>query len=852
MRAEDWPRVEELFHVALALGGAERDAYLVRECGGDAGLRGEVESLVAAFESERSFIERPALSFGMRVLSEGLAGSLVGSTVGHYKVVRPLGQGGMGEVYLADDSVLERPVALKFISGGLVGDEWAREQLTQEARAVARLEHPNICAVYGFEEDDGRHFIVMQYVEGETLSTLLRASRPDAKGALDLAEQIASALAAAHARGVVHRDVKPQNIVVTADGQAKVLDFGLAKFVRPPQQQPGAATRAGTPGVTAHAGLVLGTLAYMSPEQARGEALDCRSDIFSLGVLLHEMLTGRNPFLRETEEETVEAVKGEEVPPLDCLPQPLRGRVERVTRKCLAKDRALRYETADELLRDLRSARAPRLPLKRIAAVALALVLALASFAAYVYVKMSKVHTLAVLPITNASEDPEGDYLSKGLTRDLFDKFSYLPRLRIKLPSVAPPGTDEGDRLLRAGRELQADAVLSGSIVKQDGSLRLRLTLLDTANASPMWDAAFDLRSANVFALQDEVTREVSAKLGLWLIGNERSLLTKRQTESDEAMHLYMEGQSYYMKRDRDNVQKAIDLFERARELDHSFAKAYAGLAVSYVLAANVASGPLLQPKLAMEKARWNARQALETGPLLPEAHASMGLMKMSYMEGRQEAEQEFRRAIELDPDYAQARYWYSNLLAASGRFDESIRESEIARSLDPYSPIAEMNYGRALYYARRFDEAETYFRRLLETSPDNKQFQHMAGYLFLRQGHYDEGVAILEKLHAEDPLYGTAALGYAYGKVGRYEEARATLRELDELSTQERPVPQFEKAVVYIGMGDRDAAFAMLERAYQEQFGQLLIYLTIDPIYDDLRADPRYADLVRRINQTP
>jgi tetratricopeptide (TPR) repeat protein len=226
--------------------------------------------------------------------------------------------------------------------------------------------------------------------------------------------------------------------------------------------------------------------------------------------------------------------------------------------------------------------------------------------------------------------------------------------------------------------------------------------------------------------------------------------------------------------------------------------------------------------------------------------------MKMSYMEGRQEAEQEFRRAIELDPDYAQARYWYSNLLAASGRFDESIRESEIARSLDPYSPVAEMNYGRALYYARRFDEAETYFRRLLERSPDNEQFQHMAGYLFLRQGHYDEGVAILEKLHAEDPLYGAAALGYAYGKVGRYEEARAALRELDALSTPEKPLPQFEKAVVYIGMGDRDAAFAMLERAYQEQFGQLLIYLTIDPIYDDLRADPRYADLVRRINQTP
>ncbi|HEX8354163.1 MAG TPA: tetratricopeptide repeat protein, partial [Pyrinomonadaceae bacterium] len=513
--------------------------------------------------------------------------------------------------------------------------------------------------------------------------------------------------------------------------------------------------------------------------------------------------------------------------------------------------RALREARAPVLVPETTpGARFPRLRRHagRVAAAALALALLLSSFAAYAYVKLSRVHTLAVLPITDASGEPEGNYLSKGLTRNLFDKFAYLPRLRIKLPSVAPPGAAGGDGPLRAGRELKADAVLSGNIVKRDGKLRLHLVLLDTADASRLWDASFDLGSPDVFALQDEVTREVASRLGLWLVGDERKLLTKRQTESDEAMRLYMEGQSYYLKRDRENIRKAIDRFEKARSLDASFAKAYSGLADSYVLAANVAYGPL-PPKVAMERARWNARQALETGPALAESHVSMGLIMMMYTQERREAEQEFRRAIELDPYYAPAHYWYSNLLAAEGRFDESVRASEVARGLDPYSPQAEMNYGRALYYARRFDEAEAHFRGLLEKSPDDPLFLRMRGFLLVRQARYDEGIALLERVHAKDPLRAAAALGYAYGRAGRYEEARAMLRELDELSTPESPVPPFEKALVYIGTGERDAAFRMLERAYDEQFFQLLIYLTTDPIYDDLRPDPRFADLAQRLN---
>nr|MDQ5835996.1 serine/threonine protein kinase [Acidobacteriota bacterium] len=395
MTTSEWQRLEELFHAALRLSGAEREDYLARACGAEEALRREVESLVGAFESERSFIERPALSLGMRVLTERLAESLVGRAVGHYKVERLLGRGGMGEVYLAEDCVLERPVALKFIADGFVGDDWAREQLMKEARAVARLEHSNICAVYGVDEADGHSFIVMQYVEGETLSSLLRRGPLGLGRALDLAAQMVGALSAAHERGVIHGDIKPQNIIVTADGQVKVLDFGLAKLVR---QRPGA-EGAGDPRQTLHGGGVVGTPAYMSPEQTRGEDLDQRSDIFSFGVILYEMLAGENPFLRDTIEETISAIRAEDPPPLDASLRDAPERLEALVRRCLAREREGRAESADLLLRELRSLREPaqglvsrlrarvaptRRHLARYAAAALALVCLLLAAAGFV------------------------------------------------------------------------------------------------------------------------------------------------------------------------------------------------------------------------------------------------------------------------------------------------------------------------------------------------------------------------------------------------------------------------------------------------------------------------------------
>ncbi|HWW75802.1 MAG TPA: protein kinase, partial [Pyrinomonadaceae bacterium] len=743
--------------------------------------------------------------------------------------------------------------------GNYAGDEWAREQMMKEARAVARLEHPNICPVYSVEEIDGHHFIVMQYVEGETLAALMRRERLAPGRAAALAGQVASALAFAHARGVIHRDVKPQNIMVTAGGQAKVLDFGLAKFVRP-QRDPGA--EGGDPVQTLHLGDVVGTPAYMSPEQARGEELDFRSDIYSFGVVLYEMLSGRNPFLRETVEETIAAVGNDDVPPPPAGGR--RGALGQVALRCLAKESARRPASAALLVDEIRALRefkgsaatkrgrprfaSVRRHARKLTAAALALLLLLSAGAAYVYQKVSTMHTLAVLPIVNQSGDPTTYYLAEGFTRNLFDKFSYLPRLKVRLPSVVPPDKSAQAELAGIGRELNAEAVLTGRVFRDGRSLLLRLTLLRAEDAALIWEGTYNLEGAYTFAVQDEITREVASHLDLWLVGG---ALNRRQTDSEEALGLYMRGRyEWSQRKNPGSMERAIGFFEQAVAKDPSFAKAYAGLADCYALRNNVAYGAA-GVKEAVEKARFAALRAVEAGPSLPEAHTSMALVKMQYDWDWAGAEHEFERALDLNPDYAPAHYWYSNLLAVLGRFDESLREAESARALDPYAPISEHNCARAFYYARRYDEAAARFRSLTERYPDYAQFRHMLALTLMQQGNYDEAVATLERLRAENPRYADAALGFAYAKLGRNEDAAEMLRDIERLSTPDDPMPPLERALVYIGMGDRDRAFELLDETYVERTPGLT-YLETDPMYDGLRADPRFAALSRRLNLRP
>lgn len=866
MQVNSWQEIEDLFHSALQVKTEERAAYLVEACAGNEALRVEVESLVKAFEKERGFMEQPTLDLGLQILSnDAPAGSLVGRTIGQYKIERLLGRGGMGEVYLAEDGTLGRRVALKFLRNKFVDDDWMKSQLVKEARAVAVLEHPNICAVYGIEEADGHHFIVMQLVEGKTLDSAIHDEPFEINRVLDLAEQIAGALSSAHAHGIIHRDIKPQNIVVTASGQVKVLDFGLAKVVQQKQDMEGAVDNQSQ---ISKLGLIVGTVGYMSPEQLRAGKLDYCSDIFSFGTLLYEMLSGVNPFKRESEAETISAILTTQPRPLSEVAPDMPRKLERIVTRCLEKKCGERYQSVDELLEDMRSLRkegklqlTPRRTRRfsknvrafsrYYAAASLALILLLVIGAAFTYLKMTRVRTLAVLPFSNESSDTNIDYLSEGLTQSLTDKLSHLSKLKVKPPTAVSAYKNQNVDPLQAGRELNVETVLTGKITTQDGAPLLRVSLLDTTNGSKLWEGAYTIKMAEILIMQDGILRSVTSALGLWLSSDEKRLLTTHQTNNTEAVRLYMYGRYYWGKRDENNIKEAIRYFEEAKARDPGYAQARAGLADAYMMLSLVSYGAE-RTKDAMMLARAAANEAIGIDPTLAEAHTSLAIFKLKYDWRWQDSEAEFKKAIELNPDYAAAHYWYSYLLLVQGRFDEALRESEINRELDPFSPHSTLHVGRVFYFKRQFDRAIEYFNKILEKNPDDLSALYLIALANLQKGMYPEAIAMLERIYREKPLFAAAALGYAYGKTGKRAEAFGVLKNLDELSrTQQAYVPPQERAIIYIGLKDKDKALMYLEEAYNERFA-MLPYIATEPLFDDLRSDPRFINLEARINLAP
>ncbi|HYP28676.1 MAG TPA: serine/threonine-protein kinase, partial [Blastocatellia bacterium] len=467
MNPNDWRRTEELFHKVVGLSPEERAAYLDQACPDDASLRAEVESLITAFENQRGFLERPAFSLGMKMLSgESKEESLDGKLIGPYRVHSLLGEGGMGKVYLAHDGLLDRKVALKFLSHKFTDDAWAKRQLIKEAQAIARLDHPNICAVHGFEEHEGYAFIVMQYVEGETLASLIQRGLPEAEQIPRLAVQIVSALVEAHSHGIVHRDIKPQNIMVAANGQAKVLDFGLAKLIQQKQD----VLNAGE-SESSQLGLVLGTVAYMSPEQLRDERLDFRSDIFSFGIVLYEMICGRNPYSRATKADTISAIltSGPEWPPK--LPTDIQARLAAIAQKCLRKEREQRYQSASELLLALDNPdkrnptpwpRPIRLSLRMYAVLALLLLIIIT--ASFVYFRPVRARTLAVLPIVYEYANANTEYLGEGLTESLINKLSSISTLEVKPLTMVSVYKNQKVDPVQFGRDLNVDLLFLGTI----------------------------------------------------------------------------------------------------------------------------------------------------------------------------------------------------------------------------------------------------------------------------------------------------------------------------------------------------------------------------------------------------
>ena len=846
----DWQRVEQLFHTALEMNPTEREEFLTRECAGNAELRAEVDSLIRALEKDHRFLEGNVFAGGLKALSADAAELLVGQTIGGYKIERLLGKGGMGEVYLATDTKLGRTVALKFLARRFAADNRAKRQLMKEAQAAARLDHANICVVHGFEEADGYSFIVMQYIEGESLSRLIEQEQLDSEKALPLAVQMVDAIAHAHEHNILHRDIKPQNIILTTGGVPKVLDFGLAKVVQESQ-----GVGAGESQMS-QAGFIMGTVAYMSPEQLRAERLDFRSDIFSLGLVLYAMLSGKHPFLEGNDADTISAILNRNPKPLPYTLNGLSHSMERVVKKCLEKDKERRYQSASELLMDLQSLqtnppRLPRLPVKPVAAVAVLLALILIGFFAVRY-WMGDKKTLVVLPFAN--EDPASVHapLIAGLPENLAKQMAHLSQLTIKAPATGLAKQGTQDVSLKVGNEFGANAVLMGNATGKGQDVMLQVHLINVFDGNEIWNRKYDLKHTSALELFKLLAEELADNLNLKLDEGESGKLLAARPKNSAAFESYLKGLHQWKNRkSAEDAETAINLLQQATTEDPTFAPAFAVLADCYFQMPSVAYG---KGKMSMEdavnRARAAARRAMEINERLPEVHTSLGVMSMKYDYNFAEAEAQFKRAIQLDPAYPDARRWYSHLLLLTGRAGEAFVESNKARDLDPFSPSLNLNRCRTRFQARQYEAAAECLNDLLKENPNYLHAKYVLGYVYQEMGRKTESLELFKQVYDNDKLLGVSPLAFANGKLGRVAEAQKLIAELEERAKNEY-VPPLEFAIAHVGLGNRDKAFEYLEKAYEERFANL-IYLAVEPLFGSLRSDPRFDHLAQRLKLNP
>ncbi len=771
-----------------------------------------------------------------------------GTPLGRYQIRSRLGKGGMGEVYLADDTQLGRLVAIKLLPPETTSDEHARKRLVREARALATLDHPNICSVYEVGEADCRSFIAMQYIEGETLDLRLKRKPVELKETLTIATHIADALTEAHTHGIIHRDIKPSNVIITSRGQAKVMDFGLAKVI---QQAHAIESEAETEALLSTFGAILGTVPYMSPEQVRSEALDARSDIFSLGVVLYEMLSGRQPFARQSAASTVSAILTHEPPPLARYALNVPEELQRIVRKCLEKDRERRCQTMRDVALDLENVLrqneslqdVPRSSRQQQATGGAAGTLT----TSHKRTTRKAIDSLAVLPLDNMSNDPDMEYLSDGITESLINTLLQLPKLRVVSRSTVFRYKGQKIDLGEVRQQLGVRAVLTGRVRRVGDRLMIGTELIDVVNDTQLWGDHYNRKMSDVFEVQEEIAREISEKLLLKLSGKEKQRLSKRHTNNPEAYQLYLKGRYFWNRRSEDGIKRSIEYFNQAIALDPSYALAYAGLADSYALLGCGHEGRV-PPKDVYPRARAAAMRALEIDDTLAEAHTSLGFVKKDYEWEFAGAEREFKRAIELNPNYATAHHWYAESLVVLGRLAEAITVVNRAQELDPLSLMISAQVGWVLYHVRQYDQAIEQYRRTLEIDPDFWIAHLFLGLVYEQKGRYEEAIAEFQKAESQSGghIEASSSLGYVYAVSGKRDEAQKILDELKGRIEKEY-LPPFGIALIYTGLGDKDRAFEWLEKAYEER-DLILVYYLRFPQLDSLRSDPRFTDLLRRM----
>jgi eukaryotic-like serine/threonine-protein kinase len=780
----------------------------------------------------------------------------------------------MGEVYRARDTRLERDVAVKVLPDAVRADPERLRRFALEARAASRLNHPNILAIFDVGEHEGAPYVVAELLEGCTLRDRIAGpSAPTAatlqlgvaparvaspglplREAVEYAAQAALGLSAAHEKGIFHRDVKPENIFLRSDGFVKILDFGLAKLaeaVRPPADSK-APTRV---HVNTDPGVVMGTIRYMSPEQARGAEVDARSDVFSLGVVLYEMLAGRAPFEGSSITEVLVAILERDPHPLARFRPDVPSSLDRIVTVALSKDREQRYTSAVELARDLRalalaidtgaaSQVVPR-PKGRGFSLADATILEPGIRPTRARRTRKAVDSLAVLPLVN-SGGPRTEYLSDGITESIINSLAQLPKLRVVPRSTVfrYKGRDADPQEL--GREMGVRAVLAGRVLNIGDDLVIKVELVDVANESQIWGEQFARRLTDIFALQEEIASEISEKLRFKLTGEDRRRLAKRYTENTEAYHLYLKGRYCVNKRTFERLKKAIEYFRRAIDLDPNYALAYAGMADAYGLLGSATGGH--PPRQSYPKAKAAALKALEIDETLGEAHSALGFFRLLFDWDWAGAEREFKRAIELNPNYASAHDGYGFLCKVRGRHKEAIASCLGALDLDPLSLFFTMSVAWAYYFARDFDRAIEYGGRALEMDPGFSFAYWNIGVAYEQKGMYDQSVAAFQ---TGVPLSGRAPtllahLGRAWALAGRKVEAQVVLDELHEAASR-RYVASYYFAIVHLGLGEKDRAFEYLDKACDERAG-FLAFLGVEPMFDPVRRDSRFRELLGRV----
>jgi serine/threonine-protein kinase len=839
--------------------------------------------------------------------------------IAHYRILRRLGKGGMGEVFLAEDTKQHgRKVALKVLPDELTRSESRLRRFKQEARAVLALNHPNILTVFEIGESADSYYIATEYIEGETLRHCLWREPLRLEEALGVAIQVAMALEAAHTAGIVHRDIKPENIMLrqdrfVRDRFVKVLDFGLAKLTdrESSSSDPDAVT---IPITETSPGLVMGTSGYMSPEQAEGDTIDARTDIFSLGVVLYEMIAGEPPFKGRTDSHTRVSIIDHEPAPLAQYVPDVPRQLERIIGKSLAKDRHQRYQTITDLKLDLEQLRdevhlesstgtGARRMLEPSAATGvtrtvstqtrsqmetvtaepvhvptdsshkgqrhalwmvysvLGVLLCGVIVGAIVYFtrRPTAINSVAVLPFVNDSKDPNVEYLSDGITESIINSLSQVPDLRVMSRNAAFRFKNSNLDPVDAGRNLNVGAVLTGRLVKLNDRFVIKAELIKVADGSQIWGEEYNSSLADIFAVQDEVSKKIFQSLRLRLTGADEEKLAKRYTHDAEAYQLYLKGRYFWNKRNEEGFRNGIEYFKRAEEKDPTFALAFSGLADSYALLCDIG---VVRPKDEMPKAKAASEKAVDADATLAEAYTSRAFVKLAYDWDWIGAQNDFQQALNLNPKYPTAHQWYASYLMQMGKFSLAKDEIEEAHNLDPLSPIISSNTGLYSYYEHNYDDAIAKYKLTLQSDPDFWVARHYLALAYVQKGMHDNAIRELRALIKAPPsgpvpdevianeTEASASLGFAYGMAGKKAEAQEILNKLAALA-QRRYVSGLYFAIVYAGLKDNDHAIEYLKKAYDDRHPGLVL-IRIEPMFDALRSDERFQQLVKRFEPIP